>query len=363
MATYKVIQDIEAEDKLLGPMTLRQFIYAVIVAVMGFVAFRLSLTAWYLTLPFLPPMVLFAVLAAPFGHDQPSEVWLLAKIRFALKPRRRIWDQSGLKELVTVTAPKREEKHYSDGLSQKEVKSRLRALADTIDSRGWAVKNVNVNMINQFAYDGQDTNSDRLVDPSSLPQEVPNYEVMPSDDMMDPQNNPAAQQLEQMMSASAQAHRRQVMAKMQQPDSQPQTTAGEPTNDYWFMHQPDPNALPSPGSAAFGTQTVLPQSEPLVNAGQPSADEQALLEKLRAQQQNFGGQYHHMKVINPLGQAPAPGGNPPAKPAATASPPPPDPAILDLAGNDDLNVATIAREAQRTRQKQPPKDEVVVSLH
>jgi len=42
MATYKVIQDIEAEDKLLGPMTLRQFIYAVIVVVMGFVAFRLA---------------------------------------------------------------------------------------------------------------------------------------------------------------------------------------------------------------------------------------------------------------------------------------------------------------------------------
>ena len=28
MATYKVIQDIEAEDKLIGPLTLRQFIYA-----------------------------------------------------------------------------------------------------------------------------------------------------------------------------------------------------------------------------------------------------------------------------------------------------------------------------------------------
>lgn len=25
MATYKVLQDIEAEDKLLGPLTLKQF--------------------------------------------------------------------------------------------------------------------------------------------------------------------------------------------------------------------------------------------------------------------------------------------------------------------------------------------------
>ncbi len=42
MATYKVIQDIEAEDKLLGPLSLRQFIYAVIVVLQIFVVFQLS---------------------------------------------------------------------------------------------------------------------------------------------------------------------------------------------------------------------------------------------------------------------------------------------------------------------------------
>ena len=30
MATYKVPQDVEAEDKLLGPFTFRQFIYLLI---------------------------------------------------------------------------------------------------------------------------------------------------------------------------------------------------------------------------------------------------------------------------------------------------------------------------------------------
>ncbi|MGH7158305.1 MAG: PrgI family mobile element protein [Candidatus Saccharimonadales bacterium] len=34
MATYKVIQDIEAEDKILGPLTLRQFIYAGVAAIL-----------------------------------------------------------------------------------------------------------------------------------------------------------------------------------------------------------------------------------------------------------------------------------------------------------------------------------------
>ena len=32
MAVYKVAQDVEADDKLLGPFTFRQFIYLIIVA-------------------------------------------------------------------------------------------------------------------------------------------------------------------------------------------------------------------------------------------------------------------------------------------------------------------------------------------
>ncbi len=32
MATYKVPQDVEADDKLLGPFSFRQFVYLIIVA-------------------------------------------------------------------------------------------------------------------------------------------------------------------------------------------------------------------------------------------------------------------------------------------------------------------------------------------
>ena len=41
--------------------------------------------------------------------------------------------------------------------------------------------------------------------------------------------------------------------------------------------------------------------------------------------------------------------------------PPPDPAIINLASNNDLDVATIARQARKD--KDEPSDEVVVSLH
>ena len=44
MAQYKVPQDVEAEDKLLGPFTFRQFIYLMIAGgliAVGFLLFKI----------------------------------------------------------------------------------------------------------------------------------------------------------------------------------------------------------------------------------------------------------------------------------------------------------------------------------
>src|SRR6202012_3774525 len=108
-------------------------------------------------------------------------------------------DQSGVKELVTITAPKKIEKTFTDGLSQTEVKSRLSALADTIDSRGWVIKNSAVNLSTAAPYTQQTDDSDRLVSYSNMPQPVPTIDVTESDDILDEQNNPIAQQFDQMI--------------------------------------------------------------------------------------------------------------------------------------------------------------------
>ena len=83
MATYKVIQDIEAEDKLLGPLTLKQFVYAGVTAICLYASF-LALTkhVTFLLAIFLPPGLLTGFLAFPWKRDQPTEVWAVAKIRF-----------------------------------------------------------------------------------------------------------------------------------------------------------------------------------------------------------------------------------------------------------------------------------------
>src|SRR6266446_1904492 len=174
MAVYKVIQDIEAEDKLLGPLTLKGFIYAMIAGTCAFIEFKLLFIAsplkWLFILMFGLPMVLFGVLASPLGRDQPTEVWLLSRIKFFLKPHRRIWDQAGIEELVTITVPKRKEVQLTKNLTPNEVQSRLKTLASTLDTRGWAIKNVDVNLsVPEVEAKNAAAESDRLVGSTGMP--------------------------------------------------------------------------------------------------------------------------------------------------------------------------------------------------
>lgn len=424
MATYKVIQDIEAEDKLIGPLSLRQFIYAAICIASGFLCFWLSSKGgWFLGIVFIPPAILFGFLAVPWKGDQPTEVWALAKINFMMKPRNRIWNQSGVKELVTITAPKTIERVYTNGLSQNEVHSRLKALADTIDSRGWVIKNISAANYSQPGFLNPQQATDRLLQVDTIPQDVPAFTTQASEDMLDMQNNPVAQKFGNMIAASEKAHRDEIVARMNAPDQPapvapptpitaapiaPPTPAAQAAgNDYWFLNQPAQSATTLPqDTVTFNTQVVAPGTTPdalPVTAAAPTPAEEEFIKHLKAEPVFSPNMHGHLHVVQPLSaqqeaaqaamaqpaaqamqqpgmaqavpapavplqqvtpSAPAPVAPPMPQNAATAPAqqvtPAQDTAILDLARNDDLNVATLAREAQKRKELQ---DEVVISLH
>jgi PrgI family protein len=367
MATYKVIQDIEAEDKLLGPLTLRQFIYAFVAGVCAFTGyFLIARGAGFLAILLVPPTAVSVFFAFPWSHEQSTEVWALARIRFLFKPRRRIWDQSGIKELVTITVPKRIEQLYTNGLSQSEVRSRLTALATTIDSRGWAIKNA----ANPYGNSYVAGSNDRLLGISSLPQEVPANGSEVYTDMLDPADNKVAQQFDTLLQQQAQTHHQQLVSSLQQPSvvppapQAPQTTLQQtatPPADFWFLNQAQPdNTAPitpviTPGAS---TQAVTVSAE----------EEQALVETLRQRAPGPAYEYSHLPTILPLAErerlakqaAEEKKATQAARMSASTMTETHDAAILNLASNDDLNVATIARQAKKT---QASDDEVVISLH
>lgn len=349
MATYKVLQDIEAEDKFIGPLTLKQFILAAVCIVSIYISFLLlTKGVWVLVFPLVPVIIVSGFLAFPWGRDQPTEVWLFAKIRFMFKPRKRIWDQTGMQELVRITVPKKIEEHLSDGLSQTEVKSRLKALADTIDTRGWAIKGVDgataAQLVNQ--------SSDRLVAASSLPQTSPTVDMPGVSDIFE---NPQADAIASQIASSSQRHLSDVVENMRQPRQNSQA----PPADFWFMNQPDPA---SGGMASFGTTPATPLVD---DPGLPQyarkpapsdPNESQILSTLHAQKSRNHDSFRNHKSLTPLGASQPV--NPGAYPVTAA----PDPATIELARNNDRNIESIAREGARNRPSQDD-DEVIVSLH
>jgi PrgI family protein len=354
MATYKVIQDIEADDKLIWQLSFRQFVYALIAVLCLYVSYLFfTKHVGFLAVITLPIAFFTGFLAFPFGKDQPTEVWALAKLRFFLKPRRRIWAQSGVKEMVTITVPKKVEVNRTNGLSQTEVKSRLQTLANTIDSRGWAVKNAS--SIYQSPLDNSD-GSDRLVTAVAMPQN-PDDDIPDSDDVMDMNANPVAQQMGELIDASDAQHRQKLYDTLNQIKAQ-QASATQPASPA------------APAAAAPAPVAPVVQQVPTAPA-QPPVNEAAINNELKSLNQSQHVSLDHMrtlnidsnasttaKSINGVQPQPATPVNPvPQAPVATA----PDPAIINLANRNDLNVDVIAHEINKAK-KSASKDEVLISL-
>lgn len=432
MATYKVLQDIEAEDKLVGPLSLRQFIYACLSAFCLYICF-LGLTrgAEFLVVIFLPVAVISGFFGFPWKSEQSTEIWALARLRFMVKPRTRIWNQDGMKEVVTVTAPRRAPVRQQRNLSQIEVRSRLRALADTIDSRGWATRNANY----QFYMSQQHPASDRLVNASGLqPGSIPMDAFLPSNDMMDDQN-PVAQNFNALLAKSNDQNRQramQGMAQAQMPQApQPagpaaNTVAGPSggmrvlspqlpapampfappsaayTQPSGMMPPMPPAYAPAPAApsihvpaAAMPMMPAMPSAMPpqapalpppvqndswfMQAPGYPSAapqqqqqiaqrppdsaavEEQLVQQMVNGQASTLEVNLSHLRVLQPNGTVPDVAPVAPVEPPAAPVTRQADPAILELANNDDLDVATLARQANKDIKK--VTDEVEIKLH
>jgi hypothetical protein len=144
MATYKVPQDVEAEDKLIGPLSLKQFIFAILFFASAYVTYLFTQ---------IPPKPIFGVVGLPFlivfgvlafyqRKDQPVEVYLLAWLNYHIKPKKRVWDQGGYEERVIITVPKVEEIDYTKGLTQKDIEQKTKRFSQIIDTRGWVAKGI-----------------------------------------------------------------------------------------------------------------------------------------------------------------------------------------------------------------------------
>lgn len=315
MAVYKVPQDVEAEDKLIGPLSFRQFIYAGISlggVALGFFLFQIFPL---LAIIPLPVALLFGVLALPLRKDQPMETYLLAILRFYLKPKLRMWNPDGTITYVEITAPPTVEQHLTKDLTGEMAQQRLDYLARVMDSRGWALKGAVApqgSLNDDIAAEAQSTN-DIMDKDASISR---SFETLIA--KKDQQRKQDARK--QMYEAAKQSAKPTPQAAASTPAPNPaQATAPATTDD-------DENAAKlhyNPYPAAIHQKVVhtLDEQRQAAEAAQAAAEAARL-----------------------------------AKPAV---PKQVSPDIMRLASNDDLSISAIAHEAHRLQDK----EEVVINLH
>ena len=342
MSVYKVPQDVEAEDKLLGPFSFRQFIFLIIAVVSLGAAYILARILLPLGLIPVPIALFFGALALPLRKDQPMEVYLAAVISFMLKPKKRLWQPDGIEYLVEVTAPKTEETTRRNNYDQEEVQRRLSYLANLVDSRGWSIRGVN--------------------DPDSPMQADLYNEAQTAFDPLD-EAGATAQNITNLINQSD-ARRRQAMIQTM---SAAQQIAPDDPQSASSTDNSQSNQSSGSNSSASNTQSdqtsVLDDS---ASVDQQSDIEQAIASSMKA------GPYPTMRqsTLIPLDEIPV---QPTAEASAPAAPPQTSldnvsPAIIDLAKNHrDFSIQTIQRVAneieQREKKAKKMEDEVVISLH
>ena len=334
MAVYKVPQDVEAEDKLIGPFGFRQFIYLIIVAFCGFVAFLLARVSPLLVIIPLPIMFFFFIIALPLRKDQPTEVYLAAILQFHLKPKVRMWQPDGVASTVQITAPLVVEEVRTKDISEDEALDRLNSLAQIMDTRGWAARGVYNPEIDSRA---NTQLSDQVIADGATP------------DILD-DTGISAQSFDQLIDQQKSQQKQAVLEKIATIQAQAPTQNSAP--DHSVAPAPQTSSQQPQHTISLVTTPPAPQEE--------SNEDRSILKS------HTYNPYPaiHQQVVRPISQQPVQPQqtNPVSDQTApqTTSDSTPDPDIIELV-NSPFSVATIAQEIHRKEESKA--NEVEIKLH
>ncbi|RYX79404.1 hypothetical protein EON76_01630 [bacterium] len=344
MAVYKVPQDVEADDKLIGPFSFRQFIYLIVVAISMAGAWGLYQVFIPLVIVPIPIIIFFAALALPLRKDQPMETYLSAVVSFYfLKSRKRMWQPDGIDSFVTIIPPKDSEKILTKQFGEDEATRRLGYLADLVDSHGWSVRGEGV-----------------PTPDTSISSDL-YYESQATGDMMDT-NNAASQRLTQGLQQSSSAAHQNAMAQMQQygtgsmtatAQSNPLLAGQPPINPAADQYDP---ATPFNPTARQQSDPVQPTTQSYLGREQLDAIAYAAALTEEATEERASGIPHDRSKESTSITPTSDGTIERAKKRAE-----------ELAKRDDLKVSTLAEEANRLAKKDLDQgmiegDEVTISL-
>ena len=325
MAQYKVPQDVEAEDKLLGPFSFRQFVYLLVAA--GCIALAVAFWQIFPALAIIPalPALFFIVLALPLKKDQPMETYLAAIVSYYLKPRTRMWTPGQRDSTIMISAPKNEDDTRARDLTGEEATHRLSFLADIVDTEGQAIKGMNGHM-----------NEDIVVEANSTSDIFENNHF---------------DSLESTIAKDENARHEEVVREMREAirKSEDLNMSGASIQKYEEDKSKTEAIERKPVVAEKAEENVVkePEQAPMAEVVSKFGDKP-----------DFDSQAVVIPDLSTVEKSVEKSSNARSEKVETESA---KPSIIDLANNPDFSVATIAKEANRIKERD--EGEVFISLH
>ena len=232
MAQYKVPQNVESEDRLLGPLTMKQFIYAVIGLGWAFLWWRIfsvggTLGYALMALVIIPVTGFMLLLAFGKREEQSFENYLIALIRFSVMPRKRVWMKDYQIDSAIVEAPPKYVAPEPTHQDLEQIHSRLQQLALVVDTRGH-YKPADIQTVDPE--NTAATFSQRVFTPQNLQQQFLPNEMKAHDDILAQTEGKRAKEVGQLLQNVEQDIRDQARSAMvqdlqNQPARQPITQA------------------------------------------------------------------------------------------------------------------------------------------
>lgn len=139
---YKIPQNVQRTDRILGPFTLRQFLYLIAGSSLGYIVFSMaSKLSGSNELGFLFGVIVFACMGS-FAvieiQGKPLPEFITAMIMFSLRPKHRIWQKDIYVPDIAFMPPKKEEEEEeTEPKNISQMKNELEKLAHILDTRGW----------------------------------------------------------------------------------------------------------------------------------------------------------------------------------------------------------------------------------
>lgn len=142
---FKVPQDVQRADQIVGPLTLRQLIICGLGGSITYGIFTM-LARDYIWITWLPPVAIVAIITAIFAFIKPLDLaferWLLFWIEFIILPKQRYFLQGSSDPLSSTYTPaknkenlKIENKAKSKAELLKDKQKKLKNLSEILDQK------------------------------------------------------------------------------------------------------------------------------------------------------------------------------------------------------------------------------------